>query len=228
MKGRRLLIANGQQVVPPEDYPLVAKGPKGYEPCIHRVSYIRTPWRDRDMGLVEHLLDPQRTLNDARTRRSSGRTSPCFPSSLAPGTASRTRTVPPRAGPDRLVRRLPEARVACGPPIPDSLFTMKSTRSTTWRRSPPSAPPRGVESGKGMATFIEQEQRRSQMQIQGLADFHSRLGRHLLLWVQQRYTEERLLTIQGRGHGRLHRRLQGRRPPRPDLGACPAGFASSR
>jgi hypothetical protein len=87
------------------------------------------------------------------------------------------------------------------PPIPDSLFQLRQNAIEDMEAiSSQRSPSGGVDSGKGMATFIESEARRGQLQTGDLAAFHSRLGRHLLLWVQERYTEERLLTIEGR-HG---------------------------
>jgi hypothetical protein len=202
LKGRRLLVANGQQIVPQEDYPLVVKGPKGYEPCLHRVSFIPTPWRDRDMGIIEHLLDAQRTVNDCVNKAIEHKNLLLVPQILVPRGSKTTRlTSEPGAEVmyDPVSGQVPKIRDM--PAISDSLFTLKNDSVddmeaiVSQRSVSASAQSAG---GKAEATFIENEQRRSQMQIQALADFHSRLGRHLLLWVQDRYQEERLLSIVGR------------------------------
>ena len=199
-QGRRLLIANGQQIVPPEPYPLVVKGPQGYECCIHRMSYIRTPWRDRDMGLVEHLLDSQRTVNDCANKAIEHKNLLIAPQVFVPrGSKTDRLTTEPGAQIkyDAISGQRPEPIKV--PPISESLFRLKDDSVQDMEAiSSQRTPSGGIDSGKGMATFIESEARRGQMQIQALADFHSRLGRHLLLWVQQRFTEERLLSIVGR------------------------------
>jgi hypothetical protein len=64
-KGRRLVMANGRQILPESDYPCTnAKGEVLDEMVLLRLSYL-TETDDRDRGLVELLVDLQRTIQDS-------------------------------------------------------------------------------------------------------------------------------------------------------------------
>lgn len=199
-KGRRLHIANGQQVVPEEKYPIIVRGPRGYEPCLHKIPYVPTPWRDRDMGLVEHMIDPQRTLNDCVNKSIEWKNLALLPQVLEPRGSRLTRpTTEPgqRIQYDPIGGQSPKFRDV--PNVPESLFRIREDALTDMEAiASQRSLPNQVESGKGQAAFIEQEQRRDQLIIQALADFHSRVGKHLLIQVQERYNEPRLLQIEGR------------------------------
>lgn len=199
-QGRRLFIANNKQILPTEPYPLIVRGVGGYEPCLHRVSYIPTPWRDRDMGLVEHFLDPQRTLNDCVNKGIMWKNLALIPQILVPRGSRLTR---PTAEPgqkieyDPISGQTPKFRDV--PNIPEGLFRLRDQALEDMEAiASQQTLPAQVESGKGQNAFYQNQQGRDQMIIQGLADFYSRLFRHLLIYVQERYTEPRLLQIEGR------------------------------
>lgn len=198
--GRRLFLANDKKIVPDEGYPLVVRGEGGFEACLHKVTYIPTAWRDRDMGLVEHLIDAQRTLNDCVNKGIMWKNLVLQPQVLSPRGA---RLTPVTAEPGKQVEydpisaQTPKFRDV--PDVPQSLDRMRNQaiedmEAISSQRSLPAQ----VESGKGQAAFIEQEQRRDQLIIQGLADFYSRLFTHLLIYVQEKWSEPQLLKIQGR------------------------------
>jgi hypothetical protein len=58
--------------------------------------------------------------------------------------------------------------------------------------------PAAIASGSGVQAVNEREMAYRSMQVANLAKFWADLGQHLLCLVQQHYTEERLLVIQGR------------------------------
>lgn len=201
--GRSLVIANNMEICDPQSYPCALNGPQGYEPALHKLSYIPTPDRERDMGLVEHQIDAQRTLNDATNKqielKNIALNLPLLvgpsglkgnrPYELAPGALIKVNDpsqakwmTPPDSGYMTALSRMRDEAIA-------DMEEIASQRSV----------PAQVESGKGLATWVERDNMRRQFITAGLVDFHSRLGSHLLALVQEHYTEPRTLQITGRG-----------------------------
>jgi hypothetical protein len=63
--GRLIYTANDRVICPPEPYPLT--DPDGNvidEPILHPLSWTVDPDDDRDQGLVEDLIDPERGIQD--------------------------------------------------------------------------------------------------------------------------------------------------------------------
>jgi hypothetical protein len=84
-QGRRMIFANGRMIFPEEGYPLCnAKGLALDEPCLHRLSYIVDPDAGSDFGLVRHLIDPQRTFNDATNKQLEIKNLALSPQLMAP------------------------------------------------------------------------------------------------------------------------------------------------
>jgi hypothetical protein len=68
-------MANGGVICPEEPYPLTdIKGLPVDAPVLHKLSVIRDPDGDHDLGLVRFALDTIRTFNDANNKATSGRT----------------------------------------------------------------------------------------------------------------------------------------------------------
>lgn len=67
--GQWLTIANGRQVVPQQPYPCFDKDGKVCDdPVLIKLHYSMDPDADRDQGLVDHLKDPMRVVNDCRNK----------------------------------------------------------------------------------------------------------------------------------------------------------------
>src|SRR5688572_21251334 len=65
-EGRRLVMAANKIIYPEEGYPRTDHdGVPLDEPLLHRLSYLLHPGGDGDKGLVRHIIDLQRTFNDA-------------------------------------------------------------------------------------------------------------------------------------------------------------------
>jgi hypothetical protein len=92
-KGRWLTAANGRVIAGKESddakdqrpYPLVDhNGEVVDEPVLHRLSYTVDPDADQDMGLVRHLIDPQRSINDAWSKALEWKNRALNPQIMAP------------------------------------------------------------------------------------------------------------------------------------------------
>jgi hypothetical protein len=200
-QGRRLFIANNMVICPEEPYPVELRGPNGYEPCLHRLSYIPTPDRDRDMGLVEHLLDAQRTVNDATNKQVELKNLALnLPLLVGPNGLKKEYVLEPGA----VIQPKGGVQDAKWMTPPDSGYMTALSRmrdegiadmeEIASQRSVPAQ----IESGKGLATFTERDNMRRQFILAMFVDFHSGVGKHLLCLVQQGYTEPRTLQIAGR------------------------------
>jgi hypothetical protein len=199
--GRRLMIANGRVIAPPESYPCRdAKGRVVDEPVIHRLSYVVDPSADRDQGLVEQLVDLQRTINDCWNKLLEWKNRALNPRLLAPkGSLTRGPNDAP-GGVDYynpVGGMKPEWQPT--PAIPRELFEILQQAIEHMRAI---AADVDVQAEADLAArtaqaAIEQSRARWQSFIGDLAEFHSRVMRHCLTLVQGHYTEPRLVKIQG-------------------------------
>lgn len=198
--GSRIIIANNKVICPVENYPLLdPDGEPVDEPVLHEISYWIDPDSDRNMGLVPHLLDPQRTVNDGVNKILEWKNLALNPQILAPiGSIRQKITDEPGAVVEYapIGGQTPQWRAVQEPP--QSLFTIVDQATNHMGRiAAQNDLPSQVESGKGQATFLEKDQSRRQDFFANLADFHSRLMRHCLYLVARHYTEPRLLKIRG-------------------------------
>lgn len=201
-QGRKLMIANDRQIAQPEDFPLVdASGNVCDEPALHQLVYTVDPDSDRDMGLVEALIDPQRTLNDAISKIVEWKNRCLNPRILAPrGSLKR----PPDDAPgmidwyDPVGQFKPEWQQT--PPIPRELFSivdqaiqqMQAIAADPAVTADTNAAPGTVQA------IAAQAQARWTTFLTDLAEFDSRLMRHSLYLVARYYAEPRLLELKGR------------------------------
>lgn len=199
-RGRRLVMANGRQIVPEGDYPCAnAEGEILDEPVLLRLSYI-TETEDRDRGLVELLVDLQRTIQDTWNKILEHKNRTLNPQMTAPrgsnmarrdDTPGATWFYTPVGG------QKPEWERP--PAVPDSLFQildkalehLRAIASDLDVQADPDVAARTAQAA------IEESRLRWQTFLGDLAEFHSRLGRRCLYLVQRNYTEPRLIKIQG-------------------------------
>lgn len=199
-RGRRVVIANNKVICAEEDYPCVdGKGQPVDEPVLHYLSYIVDPEKDRDMGLVEHLVDSIRTYNNAGNKAVEWVNLALNPQMICGPGGMRTRMTDEPGAIFEVVATAgvtPQWRPV--PPVPPELFTVQDRAlGDIGRIAAQNDIPQQVESGKGIVALNERDDQRRQDFISNLADFHSRLMRHCLYLVQRYYTEGRLLKIKG-------------------------------
>lgn len=209
-QGRWVTIANKTVICEEKPFPCVdGEGNTVDEPVLHKLAFITDPDSDRDMGLVRHQLDPQRTVNDCTNKQTEWKNLAMNPQVIVKN--------------GKLVQKLND--------IPGSVTEFWGSGDVAWRPVPPMPPeltvmkqeakedmqyiaadqdpPTGVESGKGLAASFENDQAVWSSFYAELADWHSRLMRHCLYLVQQFYTEPRLLKIRGRTGPELVRDFKG-------------------
>lgn len=198
-KGRRIVIANDRMILPEESYPCAVYG---YDagPCLHQISYTVDPEQDRDRGLVWHLLDAQRTYNNATNQQIAWAQLALNPQIIGPPLANKVKfTDEPGAYYEVIPINGMTPQWRDVPPIPPELSQMKGEAKEDMKEIAASNDvPTQVESGKAIQAVIEKDQIRWQAFIAEVAEFHSSLMRHCLTLVQAYYNEPRLLKIKGR------------------------------
>jgi hypothetical protein len=201
-EGRRYCIANGKIITPPEAYPFSdGKGGIVDEPVLHKLSYILDPDSDRDQGLVRHLLDAQRTINDATNKQIEWKNLALMPQVFAPlGAFPKRQRLTDQPGAVFVYNPVnglkPEWRQT--PPIPQELSQLKSEALGDMQRIASQNDTPADASGRALSVLIERDNAARQAFVQRLAEFHSRLMRHCLTLVAQHYSEPRLIHINGR------------------------------
>ena len=200
--GRRYCIANNTVITAPEAYPFSdGKGGVVDEPVLHKLSYIVDPDNDRDQGLVRHLLDAQRTINDATNKQIEWKNMALQPQVFAPlGAFPKRQRLTDQPGAVFVYNPVngmkPEWRPT--PPIPAELSQLKQEALIDMQRIASQNDTPADASGRALQVLIERDNAARQAFIQRLAEFHSRLMRHCLTLVAQYYTEPRLIRLNGR------------------------------
>lgn len=203
--GRRLFIANERVIVEPENeedgfYPLRDhKGEVIDKPVLHRLSYTVNPKGD-DLGLVERLIDPQRTINDCMNKLGEWKNRCLMPKMLAIRGSIDTHV---DDSPGQIIYYTPRGgeppKWETPPAIPRELFDMVDLALTQMRALAADIdvqPDPRLTTGTANAA-IEQSQARWQSFLGDLAEFHSRLMRHCLTLVARHYTDARLVELRG-------------------------------
>lgn len=198
-RGRRLVIANERVILPEMPYPLT--DPQGLpvdEPVLHKLSVIRDPDSDRDLGLVRFMLDAVRTYQDANNKALEWKNLALNPQVIAPpGTILTPLTDEPgsitqAARPDLVKwREVPE--------IPDELFEiMDRAKADLGFIGSQNDIPSQVEAARAIQALVERDTNARAAFLGNLAEWHSRLMRHCLALMARHYTEPRLLRVNGR------------------------------
>lgn len=201
-QGRRYTIANDTVILPPEQYPYNdGKGGVIDEPVLHKLSYIVDPDSDRDQGLVRHLIDAQRTINDCTNKQLEWKNLALMPQVFAPlGAFPKRQRLTDQPGAVFVYNPVngmkPEWRPT--PPVPAELSQLKGEALNDIQRIASQNDAPQDASGRALQVLIERDSNARQAFIQRLAEFHSRLMRHCLTLVAQHYTEPRIIRINGR------------------------------
>lgn len=193
-KGRWLVIANKQRIVPEQDYPGT-----GQDSVLRKLSYAPDPDSDRDIGLVPQLLDPQRTKNDVVNKQVETKNHTIFPRIfVTPGLMKKQRWT----GEPGKVYEIPQpeqnVKVIETPPINQSLFEMEDRATADMGRiAAQNDLPTGAESGKAIAAAREIDQSRKSLFIGELAKWYADIGHDCLVLVAEKYNEDRLVQLKG-------------------------------
>lgn len=202
-EGRWLTLANGRVIaglarVEGEAVTRPYPG-EGEDPCIIPLSYVEDPDSDRNSGLVEHMIDAQRTYQDAWSKILEWKNRALMPQILAPvGSMKGRRTDAPGAINYYVPvgGQVPQWEKV--PPIPPELFgIMDKAQEIVGRIAAQNDVPNQVEAGKAIQALIERDSTARQAFLASLAEFHSRVMRRCLALVQKHYTESRTLAIRG-------------------------------
>lgn len=193
-RGRWLTIANKRLICAEKPYPF----PEG--DALSKLSYIVDPDNDRDMGLVQHLMDPQRIHNDAWNKIVEWKNLAINPQVyVQPGVLQdQVLTNEPGA-----VYEIPDPTNSIRwreiPEFPQELFRIaQESNSVIARLAAQNDIPGQVEAGRAIQTLIERDQARRQAFIARVAQVHGEVGSRGLYLAQQYYQEPRLLRIKGR------------------------------
>jgi hypothetical protein len=196
--GRRIVMANGGVILPEEDYPLTdVKGHPVDQPVLHKLSVIRDPDSDHDLGMVRFALDAIRTFNDANNKAIEWKNLALNPQVLAPpGTILQPLTDEPGAVFECTRPDLVSWRPV--PQVPRELFEMADrARADLAFIFSQNDIPSGVEAAAAIQTILTRDQNARALFLKYLADFHSRLMHDCLVLVAKHYSEPRLLEING-------------------------------
>jgi hypothetical protein len=199
--GRWITVANKRQILEERTYPLLnGRGETINEPVLRDLSYAPDPDADEDVGLVEQLLDPMRTYNDAANKESEWKNLAMNPQVVIRNGVWRGPKLNDEPGMVyRMVGSSAEAQWREVPAMPPGLGQIKdSARSEMAQIAAQNDIPSQVESGKAITALIERDQSRRANFISRLAEFYSRVGSDCLALAQQFYTEEKILTLRGR------------------------------
>lgn len=201
-EGRKLVLANHRVILPPEPYPCVRRDGKITDTLvIHRISWTVDGDADHDRGLMEQLIDLQRTINDCWNKTLEWKNRCLNPQGKAPrGSNPTRRTDEPGAITYYNVVGGQGFEWETPPQIPgelrdmreDAIAHMRALAADTDIQAEADVAARTVQAA------IEQGQSRWQSFIGDLAQFHSRVMRHCLYLCSKHYAEPRLLHINGR------------------------------
>jgi hypothetical protein len=199
--GRRVVMANQRVIFPVEDYPCRdSQGRALDEPVLHCLSWIIDPQSDRGVGLVNDLIDLQRTINDCWNKILEWKNRALNPQMKAPVGSLKNK---PDDVPGAIRYFVPisglQPEWEQPPAIPQELMQILEMAIGQLRDLSADT---AVQADANVAAatvsaVIEQQQTRWQSFLGDLAEFHSRLMRHCLYLVARHYSEERLVSIQG-------------------------------
>jgi hypothetical protein len=192
--GRWLTIANGRIICKARPYP----NPQG--DCLFPLSYIVDPDNDRDMGLVQHLLDPMRVFDDAWNKIVEWKNAALNPQLfVAPGVLQGQVITSEPGATFEIANPNDNMRWRDVPALPQELFQIaQESNALIARLAAQNDVPGQVEAGKAIQALIERDMARRQSFIAQVAEWHGRVATECLRLVQEYYTEPRLLRIKGR------------------------------
>lgn len=204
--GRWLTIANDRVIAAERSYPT----PDGSD-CLHPLSYITDPDNDRDMGLLQHLVDPQRVYNDAWNKIVEWKNLALNPQLfVAPGVLQGQKITNEPGAVYEIADPQNNIKWREVPALPAELFQIaQEANGVIARLAAQNDIPQQVEAGRAIQALIERDQARRQSFVAQVAEWHGRLMTSCLRLVQEYYTEPRMLQIKGRWSPEVIRDFKG-------------------
>jgi hypothetical protein len=213
-QGRRMFLVDKRVVVdyrndpdcPPDwdkwwaPYPVMDADDKVIdEPPLHRLSYTVNAEGD-DLGLMERLIDLQRTINDCWNKLLEWKNRALLPQMIAPrGSGMSPRTDEPGAVYEYNPTAGGKPEWEQNPPVPRELLDLLNLAIDHMRllAADIDVQPDPNLAAKTANAAIESSRARWQSFLGDLAEVHSRLMRHCLTLVARYYTDERQVQING-------------------------------
>ena len=202
--GRWITTANGRVIIKERPYPC-AESSSGAEPLdrpvLHNLAYARDPDSDHDKALVPYLIDAQRDVNLMVSKQDEWVILALNPQVIIRnGEMMKGQKLTDEPGAVYNVVGSGEVIWRPVPPVPGELSQFKqeamadvdriSGRSLT--------DPAAIESGKEAQAYSASDEGRRHSFFKNLARFDSGLMRHCLWLVQEHFSDERLLDVNGR------------------------------
>lgn len=198
--GRKLTLANERMITLEEQFPVRdTKGNAVDEPPLHRLSYTVDPGQDRDRSLVEHLIDPQRTVNDCVNKLLEWKNR-CLNPRLLAEQGSMQQNVPEAPGATVWYRRGQQAPQWEKPPqIPRELFELlnQAIQHAKEISADAEVAAQADLAAKTVQAVLEKAQSRWATFLLDLAEFDSKLMRACLTLAARHYSEKRTLQVRG-------------------------------
>jgi hypothetical protein len=171
------------------------------DPVIHRISYTVNPDDKKgDLGLVERIIDLQRTINDCWNKVLELKNRALMLQILAPyGADMQRRDDNPGSV---LYYKGPNAPTWEPAPDPGYLSQLRQIMQDAVQQLRDLAADIDVQADPRLSAgtvnaAVQNNQNRWQAFLGDLAEFHSRLMRHMLVLVARYYTQERQIQIRG-------------------------------
>lgn len=198
-KGQQLTLAGGKIIFPREDYPFVGKSGPIDRPVLHKLSVIRDPDSDHDLGLVRFGLDAIRTYNDANNKALEFKNIALNPQAVTfPGNLD----TPPTDEPGIIIEaKRPDQLNWRPPPDPaylNALFEIADrAKADLGFIFSQNSIPNQVEAAAAIEAYLQNDQNARAAFTRQVADVYASIAHHCLSLVQQYYTEPRDLQIVG-------------------------------
>lgn len=203
-EGRQLVMANGRVIFPEARYPKEdGKGKVLDEPPLHRLSYQVDAASDKNRGLVQSLIEPMRSYDQAMNKAEEGVELGMNPQLMVPiGALSEETPVTDEPGIvieyDPMISPNAEPKWKQNYQNPDDVYRQSEiAKGELSQISFDTEIPQSAESGKQVQAIYELNEVGWQDFILELADVHAALMRDCLTLVQHRYSEERLTNFKG-------------------------------
>jgi hypothetical protein len=187
-------------ICPEDNYP--STDPEGNvtaDPILHRLGYTVDPEGD-DRGMVEHLIDLARTIDDCWCKLREWKNRALLPQMIAPkGSNMVRRDDTPGATWEYSPTAAGAPQWEKVPAVPRELFEMLEMALAHMRAiaADVDVQPLPDLAAKTATTAIEANRSRWQSFIADVADWDSRIMRHALTLVSQNYSEARQIEIRG-------------------------------
>lgn len=202
-QGRRIIYANGREIFPEDDYPLIDQDGNAVDrACLHRIYYAIDGESERHRGLVTSLIEVVRSFDFFSNKAAEYIQLVLVPQLLAPIGALKgiVGDEPGAIGeydPDELNGG--EIKWREMPAMPREFDAERNrAEGLLGQLALDNAVPSQVESGKAIGALAQKDSLAWLDFVEDLADCHAACARDALCLVQLFYTEQRMVKFRGR------------------------------